>query len=94
MIINHDEDVAAWPERDYRCEDCQKIHRYKRTWSNIPKRCSVCGGLLHRDWSEGGLPTIQAKTKIRDVRFKLEQEVRDGKRPHAMDEEEHSIATL
>lgn len=94
MILNHDEDAAAWPERDYRCKDCGQLHRYKRTWGNIPKQCSVCGGLLYRYWGEGGLPSIQMKTEVREVRFKLEQEVREGKHPRAMDEEEHSIVTL
>ena len=95
MILNHDEGkVGAWPVRDYRCRTCEQIHRYKRTWGDIPARCSVCDGLLHRDWSEGGLPAIQTKTELREVRFKLEEEVRQGKRPRAMDEEEHSIATL
>ena len=95
MILNHDEGkVGAWPERDYRCQTCDQLHRYKRTWGDIPKTCSICDGPLHRDWSEGGLPAVQTKTELREVRFKLEQEVRQGKRPRAMDEEEHSIATL
>jgi hypothetical protein len=94
MILDHDPGAAGWPERDYRCENCQKIHRYKRTWPNIPKICPVCGGELHRYWNTGGLPSIQMKTELREVRFKLEQEVRQGKRPHARDEKEHSIATL
>ena len=94
LRIHYDEKVGAYPVRDYRCEVCQEIHRYKRTWGDIPKRCSICDGLLHRDWSEGGLPSIVTKTKRRDVRFKLEQEVREGKRPRAMDVEEHSIVTL
>lgn len=95
MILNHDEGhVGAWPVRDYCCTSCDKLHRYKRTWGDIPKRCSICNGLLRRDWSDGGLPAIQTKTKLRDVRFKLEDEVRRGKRPRAMDEKEHSIVTL
>ena len=94
MILDHDPGAAAWPEREYRCKDCQQIHRYKRTYDNIPKLCSECGGDLYRYWGNGGLPAIQVKTERREVRFKLEQEVREGKRPRAMDEEEHSIATL
>lgn len=94
-IIDHDKNkVGAWPVREYRCKDCKQIHSYKRTWGDIPKRCSICDGLLRRDWSEGGLPVIQTKTELREVRFKLEDEVRDGKRPRAIDEEEHSICTL
>ncbi len=95
MILNHDEGkIGAWPVRDYRCTSCDKLHRYKRTWGDIPKRCSVCDGLLCRDWSDGGLPTIQTKTEMREVRYKLEDEVRQGKRPRAIDQEEHSIVTL
>ena len=87
MILDHDAGkVGAWPVRDYCCKDCKQLHRYKRTWGDIPKTCSVCNGPLRRDWSEGGLPAIQTKTKLREVRYKLEQEVRDGKRPHAIDE--------
>ena len=95
MILNHDADkIGAWPVRDYRCASCDQLHRYKRTWGDIPKRCSVCDGLLHRDWSDGGLPAIQTKTERREVRFKLEDEVRQGKRPRAIEQEEHSICTL
>jgi len=95
MILNHDEGkVGAWPERDYRCQDCDQIHRYKRTLGAIPERCSVCDGLLFRYWGEGGLPTFHVKTETREVRFKLEREVKEGKRPRAMDEKEHSICTL
>ncbi len=95
MILNHDEGkVGAWAERDYRCQTCDQVHRYKRCLNTIPERCSVCDGLLFRYWGEGGLPTFYTKTKIRDVRFKLEDEVRRGKRPRAIDEVEHSIVTL
>lgn len=94
MIFNHDEGkIEAWPERDYQCRLCLQIHRYKRTLGAIPWKCS-CGGLLHRYWGEGGIPASQVKTERREVRFKLEDEVRQGKRPRAMDEAERSIITL
>lgn len=94
IIIHYDEKTGAWPVREYRCKDCEQIHSYKRTWADIPKKCSVCGGELHRYWGNGGLPGIQIKTERREVRFKLEDEVRQGKRPRAIEQEEHSICTL
>ena len=94
MILDHDEDAGAWPVREYCCKDCGQIHSYKRTWADIPKLCSECGGELYRYWGNGGLPSIQVKTELREVRFKLEDEVREGKRPRAIEQEEHSIVTL
>lgn len=94
LIIHYDEKAGAYPVRDYRCGQCKKIHRYKRPYENIPVQCSICGGWLYRDWSDGGLPAIQTKTERREVRYKLKDEVRQGKRPRAMDEKEHSIVTL
>ena len=94
-IINHDADkIGAWPVREYRCKDCKQIHSYKRTWADIPKLCSECSGALCRYWGNGGLPGIQVRTETREVRFKLEDEVRRGERPQAIEQEEHNIATL
>ena len=94
-MILHDEDQEAnYPVRSYRCTSCGTLHVYKRAFIEIPRRRSPCCDVpMCRDYGEDGV-RFQIKTEVRDVRHKLRQEEREGKRPRAIEETPHHIATL
>ena len=92
-IIEHDE-WSGYPERTYKCLRCTARHLYRRQYEDIPKVCSLCQGELARDYKADGVPEFHMKTPIRDVRFKLRQEEREGKRPRAIEEKDSHFATV
>jgi len=85
--VHHDtEREGHYPTRTYRCSNCGVAHQYKRPYGDIPlEESPCCGALLHRAYDMDGMPGFVVRTEIRDVRHKLRQEERDGKRPRAIE---------
>jgi hypothetical protein len=93
-VVVHDE-WSGYPERSYKCLRCTARHLYRRRYEDIPAKCSLCQGEITRDYRADGAPRCQVTTPIRDVRFKLEKEEREGKRPRAIERDmDPHIATV
>lgn len=77
---HHDEGQKShWPTRTYRCASCGALHQYKRAFDDIPRQSPCCAAGMERAYNVDGMK-FQMKTPIREVRHKLRQEEREGKR--------------
>jgi len=78
---SHDEgQTSYWPTRTYRCAKCGALHQYKRALADIPLQSPCCTAGMGRAYDVDGVPGFVMKTPIREVRHKLRQEEREGKR--------------
>jgi predicted nucleic acid-binding Zn ribbon protein len=84
MKVNHDPGQTGYPTRTYTCEHCERDHVFKRSFEDIPELCPACGAPMHRNWQADGV-RFHMVTPIRDVKHKLRQEEREGKRPRPID---------
>ncbi|RKY68951.1 MAG: hypothetical protein DRQ02_02640 [Candidatus Latescibacterota bacterium] len=93
IIIIHDLDTGPhYPVRNFRCS-CGLVHRFRRAWVAIPES-PLCCSKMARDWNIDGFQ-FQMTTPIREVRHKLRQEEREGKRPRAIERDMNPhIATV
>jgi len=84
-MTNHDaKQTGCYPVRTYHCARCKKLHQYKRTLKDIPPTSPCCDAPLSRAFDLDGVK-FQTTTLIKDVRYKLRQEEKEGKRPRAID---------
>lgn len=95
-ITHHDAGRdGLYPTRTYRCSTCEALHQYKRPYGDIPEESPCCGVALHRAYDVDNMPGFVMATPIREVRHKLRQEEREGKRVRAIDREMNPhIATV